>query len=199
MHADLHGSDPWSIDPWRSWPVWKFDGRTAGSAVPHGSPSYQLLATSYRFSYNRAMAEPGQLDLTFQLPQRQVWTVRELMGALRTSLEREYGDVWVEGEVSNYRPAESGHLYFTLKDGEAQLKAVMFRSQARLLKFRPEHGMQVLARGRVTLYEARGDLQLSVEYLEPKGAGALQVAFEQLKPDAAADQFMAEIKDLMAK
>jgi exodeoxyribonuclease VII large subunit len=129
----------------------------------------------------RAMSEPGQLDLTFQLPQRQVWTVRELMGALRTSLEREYGDVWVEGEVSNYRPAESGHLYFTLKDGEAQLRVVMFRSQARLLKFRPEHGMQVLARGRVTLYEARGDLQLSVEYLEPKGAGALQVAFEQLK------------------
>ena len=133
------------------------------------------------------MSEPGQLDLTFQLPQRQVWTVRELMGALRTSLEREYGDVWVEGEVSNYRPAESGHLYFTLKDGEAQLKAVMFRSQARLLKFRPEHGMQVLARGRVTLYEARGDLQLSVEYLEPKGAGALQVAFEQLKARLAAE------------
>ena len=127
------------------------------------------------------MAEPGQLDLTFQVPQRQVWKVGALMGALRTSLERDYGDVWVEGEVSNYRPAESGHLYFTLKDGEAQLKAVMFRSQARLLKFRPEHGMQVLARGRVTLYKARGDLQLSVEYLEPKGAGALQIAFEQLK------------------
>ena len=127
------------------------------------------------------MAEPGQLDLTFQIPQRQVWTVRELTAALRTSLEREYGDVWVEGEVSNYRSAESGHLYFTLKDGEAQLRVVMFRSQARLLKFRPEHGMQVLARGRVTVYEARGDLQLSAEYLEPKGAGALQVAFEQLK------------------
>ncbi|HXZ28278.1 MAG TPA: exodeoxyribonuclease VII large subunit, partial [Terriglobales bacterium] len=127
------------------------------------------------------MAEPGQLDLTFQMPQRQVWTVRDLMGALRATLERDYGDVWVEGEVSNYRPAESGHLYFTLKDGEAQLKVVMFRSQARLLKFRPEHGMQVLARGRVTLYEARGDLQLSAEYLEPKGAGALQIAFEQLK------------------
>jgi exodeoxyribonuclease VII large subunit len=131
----------------------------------------------------------GQLDFTFQAAsaQRRVWSVRELMGAVRTALEREYTDVWVEGEISNFRPAESGHLYFTLKDNDAQLRLVMFRSQARLLRFKPENGMQVIARGRITVYEARGEMQLSAEYLEPKGAGALQVAFEQLKAKLAAE------------
>jgi len=131
----------------------------------------------------------GQLDFTFQgmAAQRRVWAVRELMSAVRTSLEREYTDVWVEGEISNFRPAESGHLYFTLKDGDAQLRLVMFRTQARLLRFKPENGMQVIARGRITIYEARGDLQLAAEYLEPKGAGALQVAFEQLKAKLASE------------
>jgi exodeoxyribonuclease VII large subunit len=128
------------------------------------------------------MGAPGQLDFTFQAGvERRIWRVRDLMGAVRTHLEREYTDVWVEGEISNFRPAESGHLYFTLKDESAQLRIVMFRSQARLLRFRPENGMHIIARGRVTVYDARGELQLSAEYLEPKGAGALQVAFEQLK------------------
>jgi len=123
----------------------------------------------------------GQLDFTFQATQRRIWTVRDLVGAVRTHIEREYSDVWVEGEISNYRPADSGHLYFSLKDQATQVRVVMFRSQARLLRFRPENGMQVIARGRITIYDARGELQLSAEYLEPKGAGALQVAFEQLK------------------
>jgi len=128
------------------------------------------------------MSTEGQLDFTFQMAQeRRIWKVRDLVGAVRTHLEREYTDVWVEGEISNYRPADSGHLYFTLKDESAQVRIVMFRSQARLLRFRPENGMHVIARGRVTVYDARGELQLSAEYLEPKGAGALQVAFEQLK------------------
>ncbi|HSA93932.1 MAG TPA: exodeoxyribonuclease VII large subunit [Terriglobales bacterium] len=132
------------------------------------------------------MALDPQLGLLF--PQaRRVWTVRDLIGALRTSVEREYSDVWVEGEISNFRAADSGHLYFTLKDGDAQLRLVMFRSQARLLRFRPADGMAVIARGRVTVYEARGELQLSAEYLEPKGAGALQIAFEQLKARLAAE------------
>jgi len=107
--------------------------------------------------------------------------VRDLVSAVRTQLEREYTDALVEGEISNYRAAESGHLYFTLKDEGAQLRVVMFRSQARLLRFRPDNGMQVLVRGRVTVYEGRGELQISAEYIEPKGAGALQIAFEQLK------------------
>src|SRR5712672_1502809 len=127
----------------------------------------------------------GQLGFLFQAtsqaPSRRVWSVRDLVSAVRTAVEREYGDIYVEGEISNYRPAESGHLYFTLKDGDAQLRIVMFRSQARLLRFRPDNGMQIIARGRVTIYDARGELQLSAEFLEPLGAGALQLAFEQLK------------------
>ncbi len=135
------------------------------------------------------MSDPSQLDLLFQAPPtaRRIWTVRDLLARVRTELEREYTDIWLEGEVSNLRQAESGHLYFTLKDDGAQVRVVMFRSQARLLRFRPEDGMQVLARGRVTVYEARGELQLSAEYLEPRGAGALQIAFEQLKQKLAAE------------
>jgi exodeoxyribonuclease VII large subunit len=128
------------------------------------------------------MSSEGQLDFSFTAaPARRIWRVADLVSAVRTTVERGYTDVWVEGEVSNYRPAESGHLYFTLKDGDAQLRVVMFRSQARLLRFRPDNGMQIVARGRVTIYDVRGELQLSAEFLEPLGAGALQVAFEQLK------------------
>lgn len=128
------------------------------------------------------MSSEGQLGFVFeQAPSRRIWRVADLVSAVRTTVERGYTDVWVEGEISNFRPAESGHLYFTLKDGDAQLRIVMFRSQARLLRFRPENGMQIIARGRVTIYDARGELQLSAEFLEPVGAGALQLAFEQLK------------------
>jgi exodeoxyribonuclease VII large subunit len=118
---------------------------------------------------------------------RRTWTVRELVAAVRTNVEREYGDIWVEGEISNFKAHESGHLYFTLKDASAQMRVVMFRSSAKLLRFRPENGMVVVARGRVTVYEDRGELQISAEYLEPKGAGALQVAFEQLKAKLEAE------------
>ena len=111
----------------------------------------------------------------------------ELVAAVRTHLEREYTDTWVEGEISNFRAHDSGHLYFTLKDESAQIRVVMFRSSARLLRFRPENGMQVVTRGRVTIYEDRGELQISAEYLEPKGAGALQIAFEQLKAKLEAE------------
>ena len=128
------------------------------------------------------MSQEDQLGFSFTAaPARRIWRVADLVSAVRTTVERGYTDVWVEGEVSNYRPAESGHLYFTLKDGDAQLRVVMFRSQARLLRFRPDNGMQIIARGRVTIYDVRGELQLSAEFLEPLGAGALQVAFEQLK------------------
>jgi len=128
------------------------------------------------------LSSDSQLGFTFTAPPaRRIWRVADLVSAVRTTVERGYTDVWVEGEVSNFRPAESGHLYFTLKDGDAQLRVVMFRSQARLLRFRPDNGMQIVARGRVTIYDVRGELQLSAEFLEPLGAGALQVAFEQLK------------------
>ena len=137
------------------------------------------------------MAFGDQLGFTFTASQRRIWQVRDIVSAVRAALEREYADVWVEGEISNFRPADSGHLYFSLKDETAQLRIVMFRPQARLLKFRPENGLRVIARGRVTLYEGRGELQLMAEYLEPQGAGALQLAFEQLKAKLQAEGLFA--------
>jgi exodeoxyribonuclease VII large subunit len=124
-----------------------------------------------------------QLDLTFDElhPTRRIWPVRELVSQVREFVEEQYGDIWVEGEISNYRPAPSGHLYFTLKDADAQLPIVLFRRQAMLLRFRPEDGLHVLVRGRVSVYEQRGQLQLVAETMQPVGAGSLQLAFEQLK------------------
>jgi exodeoxyribonuclease VII large subunit len=124
-----------------------------------------------------------QLDLSFDEPRssRRIWPVRELVGQVRELIEQEYGDVWVEGEISNFRPAPSGHLYFTLKDADAQLPIVLFRRQATLLRFRPEDGLRVLVRGRVSVYEQRGQMQLVAETMEPVGTGSLQLAFEQLK------------------
>ncbi len=133
------------------------------------------------------MVSSDQLGFSFRPLERRIWTVRDLVSTVRTHIEREYGDVWVEGEISNFRAHDSGHLYFTLKDQNAQIRAVMFRSSARLLRFRPDDGMQIVLRGRVTIYEDRGELQISAEYLEPKGAGALQVAFEQLKAKLEAE------------
>lgn len=132
-----------------------------------------------------------QFGFNFRPPQRRIWTVRDLVAAVRTHVEREYSDAWVEGEISNFRAPDSGHIYFTLKDGNAQIRVVMFRSSVRLLRFRPGDGMQVVARGRVTVYEDRGELQISAEYLEPKGAGLLQVAFEQLKAKLEAEGLFA--------
>jgi exodeoxyribonuclease VII large subunit len=124
-----------------------------------------------------------QLGLKFGEPRttRRIWPVRELVGQVRELIEQEWGDVWVEGEISNYRPAPSGHVYFTLKDADAQLPVVLFRRQAMLLRFRPEDGLHVLVRGRVSVYEQRGQMQLVAETMEPVGAGSLQLAFEQLK------------------
>jgi exodeoxyribonuclease VII large subunit len=132
-----------------------------------------------------------QLGFRFAPPERRVWTVRGLVAAVRAHVEREYFDAWVEGEISNFRAPDSGHLYFTLKDGNAQIRVVMFSSKARLLRFRPTDGMQVVVRGRVTIYEDRGELQIAAEYLEPKGAGGLQVAFEQLKAKLEAEGLFA--------
>lgn len=130
-----------------------------------------------------------QLDFTFEesRPVRRILPVRELVSQVRGRIEREYGDVWVEGEISNFRPAPSGHLYFTLKDADAQLPVVLFRRQALLLRFRPQDGLHVLARGRVSVYEQRGQLQMIAETMEPVGAGSLQLAFEQLKEKLKAE------------
>jgi len=128
-----------------------------------------------------SMGTADQLGFQFRPPERRVWTVRALVSAVRSHIEREYSDCWVEGEISNLRIPDSGHLYFTLKEENAQIKVVMFRSSAKLLRFRPENGLHVTVRGRITVYEDRGELQISAEFMEPKGAGALQLAFEQLK------------------
>jgi exodeoxyribonuclease VII large subunit len=128
----------------------------------------------------------GQSLFDFQ-PQRQVYSVSELTQVLKGLLETQFPDVWVAGEMSNFRPATSGHLYFTLKDANAQVRAVCFRNQARYLKFKPQDGVSVIARGRLSVYEARGEYQLLVELLEPAGLGALQLAFAQLKAKLAAE------------
>ena len=133
------------------------------------------------------MGAIDQLGFSFRPPERRIWTVRDLVAAVRTHVEREYSDAWVQGEISNLRAQNSGHLYFTLKDENSQISVVMFRSSARLLRFRPADGMQVVVRGRVSIYEDRGQLQIIAEYVEPKGAGALQIAFEQLKAKLEAE------------
>lgn len=112
---------------------------------------------------------------------RTILTVSELSASIRELLETAYTEVWVEGEISNCRLWNTGHLYFTLKDPIAQLKAVMFRSAIRYLKFKPEDGLHVVARGRLSVYDPKGEYQLVCEHLEPRGLGALQLAFEQLK------------------
>lgn len=118
---------------------------------------------------------------------RKILSVSELTLRVKGLFEKNFAEVWVEGEVSNFRPASSGHLYFTLKDATSQLRAVCFRNQARYLKFKPQDGISVIARGRLSVYEARGEYQLYVELLEPAGLGALQLAFEQLKAKLAGE------------
>ena len=122
----------------------------------------------------------GQLQFNL-LPERQVWSVSQLTTRIRELLARNFTDIWVEGEISNCREAQSGHLYFTLKDEAAQIRCVCFRQQVRLLKFRPQDGLKVTVRGSLSVYDARGEYQIYVEHVEPVGLGALQLAFDQLK------------------
>jgi len=127
-----------------------------------------------------------QFSLQFA-PERRVFTVSELNSAIRGILDREFQDVWIVGEISGTKLAASGHYYFTLKERDAQLRCVCFRSTHRYLKFKPQDGVAVLARGRIDVFEARGEYQLLVEFLEPQGHGALQYAFEQLKKKLEAE------------
>ncbi|MBS1814112.1 MAG: exodeoxyribonuclease VII large subunit [Acidobacteria bacterium] len=142
--------------------------------------------------------KPGQqLGLLFQQPEeeqpkpqkkeRRIWSVAALVSDLRKHVEDDYADEWVEGEISNCRLAPSGHLYLTLKDEDAQLPVVMFRREASALKFRPEDGQSVLVRGSVSVYENRGQLQLIATSIEPRGEGALRLAFEQLRQKLLAE------------
>jgi exodeoxyribonuclease VII large subunit len=128
----------------------------------------------------------GQLALALSF-ERRIYGVSELNGVVQSLFEDRFRAIWVEGEISNCRPATSGHYYFSLKDAQSQLKCALFKGAARFVKFRPQDGLRVLARGNLEVYEARGEYQLIVELLEPQGAGALQLAFEQLKKKLAAE------------
>src|SRR5947208_14591485 len=113
--------------------------------------------------------------------ERAVLTVSALTIELRAVLEERFPAVWVEGEISNFRLYGSGHAYFTLKDADSQIRAVLFRNRGRRIKFEPADGLHVMAFGSIEVYPQRGEYQLVIELLEPKGLGALQLAFEQLK------------------
>ncbi|GAF94148.1 unnamed protein product, partial [marine sediment metagenome] len=123
--------------------------------------------------------ETRVMDLPFEPPR--IYTVSALTAEIKSLLEQEFDFVWVEGEISNFACPSSGHYYMSLKDENAQIKAVMFKMQAHYLKFIPEDGMKVVARGRIGVYEPRGEYQIILDYLEPLGIGALAAAFEQVK------------------
>jgi exodeoxyribonuclease VII large subunit len=110
-----------------------------------------------------------------------------LTGLLRSSLEEQFSDIWLEGELSNLRAPGSGHIYCTLKDKASQIRAVLFRSSAVRLRFSLQEGLHVIVRGRLTVYEPRGEYQIVLDRVEPKGIGALQLAFEQLKERLASE------------
>jgi exodeoxyribonuclease VII large subunit len=135
------------------------------------------------------MSQKSLFDL---MPERHIWKVSELTERISELLEGAFPDVWIEGEVSNYHAAQSGHLYFTLKDARSQIRCVCFRDQARGLKFRPEDGLHVTVRGSLGVYEPRGEYQIYISYIEPVGAGALQLAFEQLKKKLEAEGLFDE-------
>jgi exodeoxyribonuclease VII large subunit len=131
-------------------------------------------------------------QLQFNLrPERRVFSVSELSGSIRDLFTRNFTDILVEGEISNCHAAQSGHIYCTLKDDRSQIKCVCFKSQLRLMKFRPEDGLHVTVRGSISVYEARGEYQIYIEHIEPVGLGALQLAFEQLKKRLEAEGLFA--------
>jgi len=146
---------------------------------------------------------PGLFDQPFEEPpaprdeaapvraRRRLLTVAEITAEIRGAFDAGFGELWIEGEISNCRVWNTGHVYFTLKDASAQIRAVMFRSAARGLKFRLEDGQRVIARGRIGVYDVKGEYQLVCDRLEPTGAGALQVAFEQLKRRLEAEGLFA--------
>jgi exodeoxyribonuclease VII large subunit len=133
-----------------------------------------------------SLRSTGQLDLPLA-PGRRLFSVSELNAAIQIQLSNEFSNIWVAGEISGCRLAASGHYYFTLKDSNSQLRTVLFKSSLRLSKIRPQDGLAVLARGRLEVYEARGEYQLIAEFLELRGFGVLQVAFERLKTKLEAE------------
>ena len=137
------------------------------------------------------MTEPLFAAL-FDETERRPMTVSQLTNAIRTSLESRFASVWVEGEISNFKAHSSGHWYFTIKDPNAQLKAKCFRSSNQRIRFRPADGLHIRARGKLTVYAPRGEYEMVVETLDPVGAGALRIAFEQLRDRLQAEGLFAK-------
>src|SRR5262249_16433524 len=155
-------------------------GRPAAERAPVRAPlsrNPEPPARESRAPQSPATAAPAPQPVS----QRRVLTVTELTVRVRDLLEQEFFEIWVEGELSNCKVWNTGHLYFTLKDGSSQIKAVIFRSALRYLKFKPADGLRVIARGRGSVYEPKGEYQLVCEHLEPHGLGALQLAFDPVK------------------
>ncbi len=132
---------------------------------------------------DRVTAQPATAPTAVPEATREprVWTVGELVRRIRGALEQHYTNIVIDGEISNWRPAATGHCYFTLKDGAAQLSVVMFRRQAALIRFQPKDGDAVRLRGQLSVYESRGQMQLIAEWMEPRGLGALLAAVRELK------------------
>jgi len=147
------------------------------------------------------MTSPRDFDDFSQIPSQDpppgpayktIYSVSELTARLKALIEESFPFVWIRGEISNFRMPASGHCYFTLKDEEAQIAAVMFRGQHRQLKFSPEDGLNIVGLGRLSVYEPRGSYQIILEYIEPAGIGALQIAFERLKRRLAEEGYFEE-------
>ncbi len=158
--------------------------------VPSQSPN-QMPKTPVEKAHAAKPPPPAPIEEKSTKQEPQVLSIYELNKWIKNILEGEFPLVWIKGEISNFKAHTSGHFYFSLKDSKAQITAVMFRGFNQGLKFKPHDGMEVLVRGKVTVYEPRGNYQIFVELMEPVGAGALQKAFEQLKSKLQAEGLFA--------
>lgn len=121
------------------------------------------------------------MQMPLDLPERRILTVSDLTGLIKSVLEESFYDIWMEGEISNLRIPTSGHVYLTLKDKASQIRAVIFKSSAKNIKFELKDGMHIICHGKITVYDVRGEYQIVIDTVEPQGIGVLQLAFEQLK------------------
>lgn len=146
------------------------------------------MSSSFNLPFGPPEPEPPEAEPLAPTPEpRRVLTVSQLTAQIRLLLEERFADLWVEGELSNCRVWNTGHMYFTLKDSGAQIRGVMFRSAVRSLRFKPQDGLRVVARARVGVYDPKGEYQLVCEQLEPEGLGARQLAFDQLRQRLATE------------
>lgn len=155
----------------------------AARRPPASSVALRTQQMQMSLSQTETLIEDTQASQPIEQPAAEphVYSISAINKAIRENLENNYAHIWLKGEISNFKAHSSGHFYFSLKDSKAQINAVMFRGQNQRLKFRPADGVEVIVRGKITVYEPRGTYQMFCELMEPVGAGALQVAFDQLK------------------